>query len=101
MLPEATRASIWSSKSSQFRKVGGTPERGNISKILIRVEARAVITPRERLLCRLGERMGARGHDLHPTAAREVTHLPAQTRQLPREVGGRRVHGGEHLYTRA
>jgi hypothetical protein len=48
MLPEATRASMWASKSSQLRKVGGRPERGNISKILIRVEASLVSNPRQK-----------------------------------------------------
>src|SRR5215207_8875717 len=44
--------------------------------------------------------MGARSHDLDPTAACEVTHLSAQPRQLAREVGDRRKDGGEHLHTR-
>ena len=43
-------------------------------------DAPVVIPTRERLLCRLGERMGARRHDLDPTTAREVAHLPAQPR---------------------
>ena len=63
-------------------------------------DAPVVIPTRERLLRRLGERMGARRHDLDPTTAREVAHLPAQPRQLAREVGGRREDGREHLHTR-
>src|SRR5215210_711604 len=59
-----------------------------------------VIPTRERLLRRLGERVGARRDYLGPTAAREVTHLPAQPRQLAREVCNRREDGGEHLDTR-
>ncbi len=64
------------------------------------LDAPVVIPTRERLLRRLGERMGARRDDLDPTAAREVAHLPAQPRQLAREVGGRREDGREHLHTR-
>src|ERR687889_818825 len=64
------------------------------------LEALVVIPARERLLRRLGERMGARADDLGPTAAREVAHLPAQSRQLTREVSNRPEDGGEHLHTR-
>src|SRR5215211_924903 len=58
------------------------------------LQAPVVIPARERLLCRLGERMGTRRHDLDLTAPREVTHLPSQPRPLARKVGGRREDGG-------
>ena len=48
MDPEATRASMWSSKSSHERKAGGRPERGNISKTLMRVEPSLVSEPRQK-----------------------------------------------------
>ena len=48
MLPEATRASMWSSKSSQERKAGGRPDLGNISKTLMRVEPSLVSEPRQK-----------------------------------------------------
>ena len=48
MAPEATRASMWSSKSSQERKAGGSPDLGNISKILMRVEPSLVSDPRQK-----------------------------------------------------
>src|SRR4028118_2025891 len=47
MLPEATRVSMWRTKSSQPPNAGGRPERGNISKILLRVEASLVSVPRQ------------------------------------------------------
>ena len=39
---------MWFSKSSQERKAGGSPDLGNISKILMRVEPSLVSDPRQK-----------------------------------------------------